>query len=525
MQIIKLIVLTAMIVGCSQTHKQKTMNELTKDSQTLLRSNLEFLASDELEGRETTKRGARIAAQYIASQLKQYGVKPFGDDGTYFQNFDLQSQRFQPSSKLVLYNNKKEKSLTFIDNFVPILAGKTIDNSQMVYLKYGVTDSISNYDDYAGIDVKGKTVVCLSGVPEGDEEFKKRMGNKHWGRSTTKTKWAKKKGAVAVFILSSTYYMKRWERYSKYFSKERIGRIREENEEAISAAWLDSVAIKDLFNLGNITYTQLYDTLKAGYIKPGMNLGSVSMEIKKESKIVNARNVVGIVDGNDKSLDNELVTVGAHYDHEGIKGGKVYNGADDNGSGTVAILESARQMSATKSNKRPIVYVFHAAEEKGLLGAYYFTNHFERFDDVIVNINMDMVGRGSTDTIFAVGSGMISSEFFDIVEEANKESANFVFDYTLDDENHKSRIYYRSDHWAFAKKGVPVVFFTIDGHPDYHKPTDDVEKINFPKLDKVARLASQIALKVANLDHKLIVDNAKITGTNKKKEEQNSPTQ
>jgi len=522
-QILKLVLVITLLFSCSHTGHKKSLATLTNDSQTIIKSNLEFLASDELEGREATKHGARVAAQYIASQLKQYGVKPFGDSSTYFQNFKLQSSRYLTSSKLSITKNDEANTLTFIDNFVPFNTSEATTNSEVVYLGYGVTDSTYDYDDYAGIDVNGKTVVCISGAPSSDEEgFAESMRKKRWSRSTTKAKWAQKKGANGIIVLLSQRWIKRWNRMGKYYTGEDIDEVEEETSAGINAAWLDSTHTKNLFEIEDLTYSQLFDTLKSGYIKLGSNLGSASWEIFEETKIVDARNVVGIVEGTDKSVEKEFVTVGAHYDHEGIKGGQVYNGADDNGSGTVSILESARQVAAIKSNRRPIIYIFYTAEEKGLLGAYNFTKAFEQFDDVIVNINMDMVGREHEDSMFVVGSGKLSGEFFDIVEDANKETSNFVFDYTLDDENHPEKIYYRSDHWAFAKKGVPIVFVTDNHEEDYHKPTDDVEKINFLKLEKTARLTTQIAMKVANLDHKLIVDNANISGAVKAEEEKPS---
>ncbi len=518
---LSLFALLFLLISCGHMRNSKTLAHISKESQTIIKSNLEFLASDELEGREATKNGARVAAQYIASQLKQYGVKPFGDDGTYFQNFNLQSSSYLPSSKIIINSDGEEKQLSLLDNFTPFESGDPVENTELVYLRYGVTDSISGYDDYAGIDVKGKTVVCIYAVPsmEDDQEFSKRMNRKRWLSSATKAKWAKKKGASGIIVLSSNYWITRWRQLSKRYINERIGPLSDESNKKINAAWFDSTTTKELLNLKEITYSQLFDTLKSGYIEPGTNLGTASWEMYKEIKIVNARNVVGIVEGTDKSLENELVTIGAHYDHEGIKNGQIYNGADDNGSGTVAILESARQIAAIQSNKRSVVYIFHTAEEKGLLGAYHFADNFERFDDVIVNINMDMVGRENVDSIFVVGSGKLSSEFFNIVEDANTETTGFIFDYTLDDESHPSNIYRRSDHWAFAKKGVPVVFLTDQHGEDYHKPTDDVEKINFKKVDKVARLTTHIAMKVANLDHRLIVDNANISGAVKNKEE------
>jgi Zn-dependent M28 family amino/carboxypeptidase len=223
---------------------------------------------------------------------------------------------------------------------------------------------------------------------------------------------------------------------------------------------------------------------------------------------VNARNVIGIVPGSDESLQYQYISVTAHYDHDGIKNGIIYNGADDNASGTTAVLESARQISSLRKNKRPVIFIFFSAEEKGLLGSDYYVNNTDYISDVIANINVDMVGRESSDTIFVVGSGRISGEYYRLVEEANKETVHFHFDYSYDQEGHPERIYYRSDHWKFAQKGIPAVFFTDMHKADYHKPTDDAERINYEKVEKVTRLTTQIILKTANLKHKLTINNS-----------------
>jgi len=196
----------------------------------------------------------------------------------------------------------------------------------------------------------------------------------------------------------------------------------------------------------------------------------------------------------------------AHYDHEGIVKGEIYNGADDNGSGTVAILEAGRRLALLKENKRSIILAFHTGEEKGLLGSKYFTENSDIMSDVVSNINIDMVGREDTESIYSIGSGKLSTELFELVEKVNSETAKFELDYTFDASNDPNRYYYRSDHYNYAKHNIPIVFFYDHMTEDYHQPTDDVDKINFEKIEKVSTLITELALRIANLDHKLIVD-------------------
>ena len=223
-----------------------------------------------------------------------------------------------------------------------------------------------------------------------------------------------------------------------------------------------------------------------------------------------AYNVVGVIEGRDEQLKDEFVAIGAHYDHLGQRNGEIYNGADDDGSGTVAVLEVAKVLAANRNNKRSVLIVFHTAEEKGLFGSEYFTNNFPALDKISAQINIDMVGRESIDTIFSVGSDKLSSELKQIVETVNNDNTKFVFDYKFDDPNDPERIYYRSDHYNYARHGIPIVFFYDYMLSDYHKPSDDFEKINFNKIEKTARLVYNIIDNISNLDHKLIVDKKEV---------------
>ena len=212
------------------------------------------------------------------------------------------------------------------------------------------------------------------------------------------------------------------------------------------------------------------------------------------------------MEGADYNLKNEYVALSAHYDHEGIKGNKIYNGADDDGSGTVGVLETARLLTKAGNNKRSVVFIFHTGEEKGLLGSKYLTSHAEWLPNTVAEINMDMIGRESIDSIHCIGSDKLSTEFFNLVEKVNNDGDYFTFDYRFNADNDPNRFYWRSDHVHYAEKGIPIVFFFDYMKADYHKPTDTVEKINFEKIYKVSKLCEGIILEVANQDHKVVVD-------------------
>ncbi|MCB0281807.1 MAG: M20/M25/M40 family metallo-hydrolase [Calditrichaeota bacterium] len=498
------------LASCSSGLNTKRIQEVQDKSLINLKTNLEFHASDDLGGREATTQSARIAAKFLATQLKQLGIKPYGDDGTYFQNFKLQKSRYLENTKLNLVLDGNIQSLKFGDDFAAFSAGNPVEGSELVYVQFGITDSITGYDDYKDLDVKGKTVVCVAGTPS--DSLYKNM-NSGLGRSNAKAKMAADHGADGVIMLLNERYIRWWSRIKRSATSERIGEIDNNSKTTINGAYPDTLIVKSLFSVSDSSYSGLLKALESGQLAAGTALnGKADWDIQKDIQIVNARNVVGMLDGYDPEVADQLITIGAHFDHEGIKGGEVYNGANDNGSGTVAVLEVARQLSELKMNRRPVIILFYTAEEKGLIGSKYFTDNFNRMDDVVVNINLDMVGRGAPDTLFVIGSGRISSEFFNIVEQANKETANFVYNYKLDAKDDPERIYYRSDSYSFARKDKPTVFLTDNESKDYHRPTDDWDKIDYVKLAKVSHLATNILLQTANLDHPLLIDHADISG-------------
>ena len=231
------------------------------------------------------------------------------------------------------------------------------------------------------------------------------------------------------------------------------------------------------------------------------------------------QNVAGILEGSDRQLKNEYVVLSAHYDHlkTGAKG-EIFHGADDDGSGTSALLAIAHAMSLDRP-KRSVLVIFHAGEELGLLGSQYNTDvaPVVPLDKIVVDLNMDMIGRSKpagdeerqdehlTDahTIYLVGSNRISRELHEISEQTNAQFQKLQLDYYYNDPNNPERIYFRSDHWNYAKHGIPIIFYFDGVHVDYHRPTDTVDKIDFNKMTEVARLVFETAWRIANLDHRL----------------------
>lgn len=239
------------------------------------------------------------------------------------------------------------------------------------------------------------------------------------------------------------------------------------------------------------------------------------MELSIKGKSVQTENVVAIIEGN--TYPEEYIVISSHLDHEGIKNGQIYNGADDDGSGSVALLEVAEAFNkaaeAGKGPKRSIIFLHVSGEEKGLLGSRYYTdNPLYPLANTIANLNIDMVGRtdpkrqsDNENYIYLIGSDRLSSQLHEVSEEANSQTVNLELDYTFNAKDDPNRFYFRSDHFNFAKNNIPVIFYFNGTHADYHKPTDTVEKIRYDLLEQRTRLIFYTAWKLANRNERIVV--------------------
>ena len=236
-------------------------------------------------------------------------------------------------------------------------------------------------------------------------------------------------------------------------------------------------------------------------------------------KPIKTENVLGFLEGSDKK--EEVIVITAHYDHVGVKkdgvGDLIHNGADDDGSGTAAVMELAKIFTEAKKDgrgpRRSILFMLVTAEEKGLLGSDYYTqNPVFPLENTVVNLNIDMIGRrdfnhrDSAPYVYVIGADKLSSELNRVSETINKQYSNLIFDYTYNDVNHPDRLYYRSDHWNFAKKNIPIIFYFDGIHEDYHKPSDEIEKIEFDLLTKRTQCIFYTAWEIANRTERIVPD-------------------
>ncbi|MCX6295299.1 MAG: M28 family peptidase [Bacteroidetes bacterium] len=474
--------------------------------------NLHVLASDEYEGRETGKKGQKMAAEYISTQFKNAGILPYINN-SYFQEFPLNLIIPQPAE--ISIGGKRFEGNKDYYNF-PGQSEQTINEKNLLFLGYGIEEK--NYNDYKGVDVKNKIVMILAGEPFSKDSVSIITGKKTASLWSTyykvKLEKARESGVLALLIVVNDVakdLVDNKHRVESPSMKLDIGKTE------MPIIYIS----KDMANF--ILKKQTVDKLKNEISKSGKpvakkTLQNIVITIKNSSKKISSENVLGYIEGGD--LKDELIIVTAHYDHLGIDGKVVFNGADDDGSGTVAVINLAETFAKAKKGghgpRRSMLFMTVAGEEKGLLGSAYYAEHpVFPLKNTVCDLNIDMIGRidekhaNNPNYIYLIGADKLSSQLNSISEVANKTYSNLELDYTYNDEKDKNRFYYRSDHYNFAKNGIPVIFYFNGVHVDYHKETDEVEKINFEKMEKIARLVFFTAWELANRNERIVVDSNK----------------
>ena len=476
-----------------------------------LKEMLYTYASDEFEGRETGEKGQKLAVEYLKEQYKAMGVDtPLGDDD-YFQEVPLEKQSV--SEAKISVNGKSFKS--FEDHIV-LRASENVSVSpeEIVFVGYGI--DADNYSDYKNIDVKGKIVFAKSGEP------KDANGNYLTSGSDEDTKWtngrqslsskrdaAINNGAKGLIYMDDNLFT----RYAPYYQRQATagtsGRLSLKSSDANFFMLMVSE------NLGKALHSEILEDETSKAISSKLELS-----IQNKSEEIISENVVAYIKGSEKP--EEIVVISAHLDHEGIKNGEVYNGADDDGSGTITILEIAEAFKAAEKAghgpKRSILFLHVTGEEKGLLGSRHYTDNDPIFplENTVADLNIDMIGRtdpkrkeGDRNYIYLIGSDKLSTDLHNISEEVNAKYCNVELDYTYNDENDPNRFYYRSDHYNFAKNNIPVIFYFNGTHADYHKPTDTADKIEYDLLENRTKLVFHTAWEVANRPDRIVVDKIK----------------
>jgi hypothetical protein len=476
-----------------------------------MRKDLEILASDEYEGRETGKKGQKMAAAYIANAFRSAGIPPYKNT-TYFQVFPL--NLLPPVPATISIKDKNFVSGVDFYNF-PGQTAQKIQATSVLFAGFGIEEE--QYSDYKGLDVKGKILMVMAGEPVQDSisvitgNTKRSLWSTYYKLKPEK---AREKGAAALLIITD---IRRGMEDNRHKLESPSMKLQTTDKGKEMPVFYISQEMADQI-LGKSTQQLISKINSTGKPASAKISSKLKIDISSRPEEIWSENVLGYVEGSD--LKNELVVVTAHYDHLGKEGDVVYNGADDDGSGTVAVMAMARAFAKAKQDgkgpRRSMLFMAVAGEEKGLLGSSYYTeNPVFPLENTIADLNIDMIGRldekhaADPDYIYIIGSDKLSSDLHRINEKANQDCCRLKLDYTYNDERDRNRFYYRSDHYNFAKKGIPVIFYFNGVHADYHKETDEVSKIDFNKMEKISRLVFFTAWELANRDQRIRVDSNK----------------
>jgi hypothetical protein len=484
-----------------------------------LRKHLSFLASEELGGRYTLSKSNLIAARYLASQLEYYGYRGAGPSGSFFQQIPLYFSKIDVAgSRLTLSANGSKRDFKYGDDFVSEGGWAVKAAASLVFVGYGISSPRNGWDDFSGVDVKDKIIVAVAGRPESLKVASIPEAERDESAAFSH-------GAAAEIVIPAQDLLSAWAQIKNSFQHDRVGLP---PKGAVTGTPMSRVyAGPDLVNALAAAMNKEPAFLKHYEGKPGASAPisvsasiAVAVEIKQATA---AQNVAGILEGSDARLKEEFVVFSAHYDHlETGKNGQVYKGADDDGSGTASVLEIAKAFTVGERPKRSILVIFHTAEELGLFGSEYNTDYqpVVPLEKLVADFNIDMVGRSKPDddndprdarltdknSIYIIGADKLSSELNRISIQTDEDTERMRFDYTYNDDANPERFYYRSDHYNYARHGVPIIFYFTGVHRDYHQPTDTVDKIDFQKMERIDRMIFATGWRVANLDHRVVVD-------------------
>jgi hypothetical protein len=524
----------ALLLGFGACAQNKTA---VKFSQSITKENaykhLFILASDEYEGRETGKKGAWMAADYIRTQFKNLGLTA-PVNGDYFQPIDMAT--YSLSQTVLTVNGTPMESLKdfVIQPNNVTLKGFTFNAAEVLFAGYGL-DNKADYNDYAGQNVSGKVVMIFAA---GDPTTKtpapatadRTAMRKAMAERQAKISYLMDNNAAGIILIDPaldniTPEMKaRYEGSGQVVLLNAANVARMQSQKSANVVYVNTATANEILKGAGLNVAGLQQQITTAG-KPASRIVKADISasaMKKETK-VRAENVLGFLEGSDPKLKSEILVISGHYDHEGLTTSgtdKVNNGADDDGSGTTGVLMMAeafmKAKKAGKGPKRSILFMTVVGEEKGLLGSEWYSEHpVFPLANTIVNLNIDMIGRtgfeyqnkpDSANYVYVIGSDKLSTELRTISEAANATYTKFKLDYKYDDPADTERIYYRSDHYNFAKHGIPIIFYFNGVHEDYHKPSDEIGKINFPLLAKRAQLVYYTAWELANRATKPAVD-------------------
>jgi hypothetical protein len=509
-------------------------------NQTDLEAHMKFLASDELEGRDTGEPGLYVAARYLACQAEKVGLLPMNGEEGYFQHYIIHERAYDFDRSKVIISTPGRETVTRKDHFYIFPSAQddqTVIEGEVVFAGYGINDEENNYNDFKDLDIEGKLVLIMSRAPMNEDGTTMKFGGEKYS-------------GILSFRHKIPYLNSQNPKAILFVNDPRTGMASVEESNPGLADYLNrsrSLDPASALRGGNMNWPSILmihrDLADQILQTAGQNLEELQKEIDREvaphsflldSTTVRVEaymkrselevpNVFGMIEGSDPELKDEMILYLAHFDHVGTDGqGGIFNGADDNASGTVGLIEIAEAfMNEKRPPSRSVGFLWVSAEEIGLFGSSFFADHpLVPIDEIVSVVNLDMIGRTKSeedvrssrsgltivgeDTVKVIG-GLQSSVLMSINEEALDE-LGLVGNYNYNDRNHPDRYFYRSDHINFARKDIPVLFYSTGTHRDYHMVTDTEDLIDYDKFQRMVTLSYRVGYKLANFKGPIVVD-------------------
>ena len=494
----------------------------------VLKRHLTFIASDALEGRETLSPGLHAAAEYLAAALDKAGARPAGDAGSYFQHIGIRRSLIDAEHASITLGALR---FAYGDDFLVTRPGT--GSGGLVYAGQGWRIPSRHVDPFKDIDPGGRVLVVIPGPSLPDEMNR---GTDY----TTAEDNAKATGAAGIISVASFQQLSSWNRSREYGEQGTLAVDRLTPKDGVPTVLAGPRLISALFRGeredGAHIAARATDRVP-GDSFPLTAAKSVTMTLPATVSVEDTMNVVAVIEGSDPVLRQEYVALGAHLDHLGrhkptgraaapAGADDIYNGADDDGSGTVALLAMAEAVAAGPRPKRSLLFVWHTGEEHGSWGAKYFTTFpTVPLDRVVAQLNVDMIGRSKLpgddvpadavltgpSEVYIVGSRRLSQELGETCAKVDQAFLGLSLNYKYDAPDDPEHIYERSDHYEYAQHGIPVAFYFTGLHADYHQPSDEVSRIDFDKLQRVSQTILATAWTLANAPSRPRLDGGRTT--------------
>jgi hypothetical protein len=522
LSVVQLVALT--FAGHAQT---KAMNSITSDD---LRLHLNIVASSETEGRNTPSTGVNIISRYLATMAERYGLKPLMPSGSYYQDIPLQIPAVsEHKSRLRVISPIGEEFYSYPQGFGGNFRISGVWGGEVVFVGYGLSAPDKGWDDYGDMDLAGKVVIMLAGQLPEDHALRAPA------ILATRALVPRAKGAALILTvisperekdmfagnagfqltqrptLPSTYPTQNTGRTSTPPPKQQLVASTQPQEPRPGPApvlcEIRHETAAGILGINRSELEAMFASIARGQQVPRQLVAKrIELSVVMETRTGSSPNVLAVLEGSDPILKSEYVVISSHHDHLGMRNGQPLDGADDNGSGTVGMLEIAQAL-AIERPKRSVIFAWFTGEEQGLLGSHYFVNNCPvPLEKISANLNLDMISRNDPDGLYLIASNHLSTELDGAIRNQNDKYSRLKFDYKYSGEDRLENFYRRSDHYPFIRVGIPGVWLFCGTTPDYHTVRDTIDRVDFGKMEKVTRLTYLVTFEIGNKPELLKLD-------------------